>query len=249
MFLSVVISCYNEIENLRRGVLDEIKSFLEKQEFTWEVVINDDGSSDESLKFIRRFVEKNQNFRVLGSAHAGKAFGIWTGIQAAKGENILLTDMDQSVSLSEVKKLLPYFEKSFAVVIGSRGVARKGAPWYRKLIAIGFMAVRRALILPNIVDTQCGFKAFKRRAAEDIFKRLQIFQGKKEAEGWKVTAFDVELLFLAQKRGYKIVEVPVEWLDRDIARGKKHNFIKESIEMGKEILRVRLNDLRKIYEA
>lgn len=252
VFLSVVIPCYNEIENLKRGVLDEVKNFLEKQKFTWEVVVSDDGSTDKSLKFIKEYIQKDRNsrvFRVLENPHAGKPFAVWAGIQVAQGKYVLLTDMDQSVSVSELKKLLPYFERRFAVVIGSRGATRKGAPWYRKLIAVGFMIVRRVIILSNIVDTQCGFKAFKREAAKDIFKRLQIFQREKKAKGWKVTAFDVELLFLAQKRGYKIAEVPVKWFDVDIAKGKKRNFIKESIEMGKTIVRVRLNDLRGLYES
>jgi len=248
IFLSVVISSYNEIENLRRGVLDEMRDFLVNQDYHWEVIISDDGSTDEGPEFVEKYAQKNKGFRLLRNPHAGKPFGLRAGIQMAKGKYLLLTDMDQSVSLSEVKKLLPYFEKNFDIVIGSRGAVRKGAPWYRKLIAIGFMVIRRAIILSGIVDTQCGFKAFKKEAVKKIFKRLQIFQEEKKAVGWRVTAFDVELLFIAQKKRYKIAEVPVKWIDRDVARGKKHNFLKESYEMASEILRARLNDLRGLYE-
>lgn len=248
-FLSVIVPCYNEIENLKRGVLDEVRSFLEKQDFVWEVIVSDDGSTDDSLRFVKEYITKNQNFRVLQNPHAGKPFAVWAGIKASKGKYLLFTDMDQATPISEVNKLLPFFEKDYDVVIGSRGEERKGFPWYRKFLATGFRIIRRAILLPNIVDTQCGFKAFKREVALDIFKRLQILQEEKRAKGWKVTAFDVELLFIAQKRGYKIAEVPVKWLDVDIARGKKRNFIRESIEMGKTIVRVRLNDLRGLYES
>lgn len=246
--LSVIIPCYNEIENLKRGVLDQVKEFLQKQDYNWEVIVSDDGSSDKSLNFVKEYIKKTKIFRVLENPHAGKPFAVWAGIKAAKGKYVLFTDMDQSTPISEINKLLPFFRKDYDVVIGSRGEERKGFPWYRKFLAAGFRIIRRAIILSNIIDTQCGFKAFKREVAEDVFKRLQVFKEEKRAKGWKVTAFDVELLFIAQKRGYKIAEVPVKWLDVDIAKGKKRNFIKESSQMGKEILRVRFNDLRRLYE-
>ena len=248
IYLSVVIPCYNEIENLKRGVLNQIKEFLEKQDYSWEVIVSDDGSTDKSLKFVKEFIKKNQNLRALENPHAGKPFAVWAGIKASKGKYVLFTDMDQSTPISEINKLLPYFEKDFDLVIGSRGEERKGFPWYRKILATGFRMLRRAIILSKIVDTQCGFKAFKREVAQDVFKRLQVFKEEKKAKGWKVTAFDVELLFIAQKRGYKIAEVPVRWTDVDIAKGKKRNFMKESWGMAKEILRVKLNDLRHLYE-
>lgn len=248
VFLSVIIPCYNEMENLQRGVLDEVRQFLEKQNYHWEVIVSDDGSTDQSPEFIQKFIEKNKNFRLLLNPHRGKPFAIWEGIRLAKGQHILFTDMDQSTPISEVGKLLPYFKRGFSVVIGSRGEERKGFPWYRRVLARGFRLMRRFFILPNIVDTQCGFKAFKRKAALDIFSRLQVLQEQGKAKGWKVTAFDVELLFVAQKRGHRIAEVPVDWFDADVARGKKRNFLRESWEMGREVLRVKLNEFFGFYE-
>jgi len=249
--LSIIIPSYNEEENLRRGVLEEVYQYLRKQKYSWEVIVSDDGSSDNSLKIATNFAQKHRGFRVLKNKHGGKPWAVWQGIKAAKGELVLFTDMDQSTPIQEVKKLLPWFKKGHEIVIGSRGKVRKDAPWIRKLMALVFLTIRRMLLLPQIVDTQCGFKAFKRKVALEIFPKLQFFQElDKEIKGWKVSAFDVELLFIAQKRGYRIKEVQVEWKDEDVASaGKKKNFLKESKEMAKEIIRVKLNDWRKKYDS
>lgn len=110
-----------------------------------------------------------------------------------------------------------------------------------------FRVLRGFFLLPQINDTQCGFKAFRSKVAREIFPKLQFFQEKDEVRGWRVSAFDVELLFIAQKLGYKIKEVGVEWKDCDVAKGKKKKFLKESKEMAKEIFRVRLNDWQGKY--
>lgn len=248
IFLSVVITMYNEEENLQRGVLDEVTNYLKKQKYTWEVIINDDGSTDNSRELVEKFVDKHSRFRLLKSPHAGKPFGLRSGLKAAKGEIILFTDMDQSTPINQVEKLLPFFDEGYDVVIGSRGVERQDAPWYRQLMAWGFRTGRRLFLLRKIVDTQCGFKAFKAKTIRKLFSHLQVFKESKKAAGWRVGAFDVELLFLAQKYGYKIAEVPISWQDRDVSSTKQHKFVKESKEMLKEIVRVKLNDLRGVYD-
>lgn len=238
---------YNEEENLKRGVLNEVGGFLRKQKYAWEVIINDDGSSDNSCQLVEKFTKKNAGFRLLKSSHEGKPFGLRAGMKVAKGEIILFTDMDQSTPIGQVGKLLPFFEEGFDVVIGSRGVERRDFPWYRQLMSWGFRTGRQLFLLKGITDTQCGFKAFKKEAIKNLFSRLQIFKESQKATGWRVGAFDVELLFLAQKLGYKIAEVPVDWQDRDVSSTKQHRFVKESREMLKEIVRVKLNDLRGVY--
>jgi glycosyltransferase involved in cell wall biosynthesis len=249
ILLSIVIPCYNEEANLKRGVLQEVWGYLKKQKYRWEVIISDDGSSDRSLRLASSFAKSHSGFRVLKNRHGGKPWAVWKGIEAAKGDIVLFADMDQSTPIKEVEKMLPWFNKGYDVVIGSRGRVREDAPFIRKLMALSFLTIRRFLLLPNLVDTQCGFKALRRKVAKEIFPNLQFFQEMdKEVKGWRVSAFDVELLFLAQKSGYKIKEVKVEWKDRDIAKGKGKNFLKESKDMAKEIFRVRLNDLRGKYE-
>lgn len=247
-FLSVIIPCYNEKENLERGVLNEMANYFEKQKYSWEVIVSDDGSTDESRDFVEKFARKNTGFRLLKNKHAGKPFAIRAGIKATKGKTILFTDMDQSTSISQVEKLLPFFEKGYDIVIGSRGMRRKDFPWYRQVLSWGFRTGRRIFLLRDIVDTQCGFKAFRKEAIQDLFSKLQIFKKSKKAAGWRVSAYDVELLFLAQKQGYKIAEVPVAWQDRDLSLGKERKFFKESKEMLKEILRVKWNNWRGVYQ-
>ena len=248
LYLSVIIPCYNEEKNLKRGVLAEVEKYLSRQDYNSEVIISDDGSTDKSRDLIKKFTKKHKKLKLLENKHQGKAFTVKSGIEKARGEISLFIDMDQSTPIAEVEKLLPFFKKGFDVVIGSRGVVRKNAPLYRQAAALIFGCFRRIILLRNINDTQCGFKAFKTEVARDLFSRLEVFKKQKEIEGWRVSAFDVELLFLAEKLGYKIKEMPVIWEDKDIAQGKKKNFLKESWQMVQEIICVRLNDFSGKYK-
>lgn len=245
-FLAVVIPCYNEEKNLKKGVLDQVEKYLRKQDFVSKVIVSDDGSTDKSREIVEKFAKYHPRFKLLKNKHAGKPYAVKAGVMEAKGEIVLFTDMDQSTPLPEIEKLLPYFKKGYDVVIGSRGTVRKKAPWYRKILAKGFLFIRRFLVLRQIVDTQCGFKAFKNRVAKDLFRSLKIYgPQRKEIKGGRVTAFDVELLFLAEKKGYRIAEVPVEW---SYEAAKRVNYLKESYLMAKEIFRVRFNDWRGVYD-
>ena len=245
-FISIVIPCYNESENLKRGVLDEVYDFLRKQSFTWEGIVSDDGSTDDSREIVSKQIKDKKNFRLVENVHGGKPSAVWGGIQKSAGEYVLFTDMDQSAPIREVLKLLPYF-KDYEVVIGSRGMERENFSLLRKLGSNVFRLFRKSLMLRKINDTQCGFKAFRADVARHIFPMLQFFKKGKAVKGWKVTSFDVELLFLAEKFGYKTKEIPVEWRDRDIAKGKGKSYFKESKEMLMQIIRVKLNDLRGLY--
>lgn len=246
--LSIVIPNYNEKENLERGVLDQVYDYLKKVSYSWEVIINEDGSTDGGDKIIEAFVRKHAGFHMIHGKHGGKAAGIWNGIQAAKGEIVLFTDMDQSTPLKEIEKLLPWFEKKYDVVYGSRGKMRSNFPWYRQVTSWGFRIFRGLFILRDVVDTQCGFKAMRLSLAKKIFPMLSVITKKSEAQGWKVSAYDVELLFLAEKFGSRLKEVDVIWNDEDTSTGKNKNFITESADMLKQILRVKLNDLQGKYD-
>lgn len=245
IFLSIVIPCYNEIENLKHGVLDQVYSYLESLSFEWEFIISDDGSTDGSKEWIEKWLNGRENVFLLKNQHGGKPAAIYHGIAVAGGKYLLFADMDQSTPMKELAKFVPFFEQ-YEIIIGSR-TERKNFPLYRRLGSTFFKNFRKLILLKDINDTQCGFKLFQTDLIKEIFPKLQFFQNKIEIKGWKVTSFDVELLYLAESRGQKIKEVFVEWEDRDLAKGKKRNYFKESKEMLGEILRVKWNDMRGVY--
>lgn len=245
-FLSVVIPAYNEETNIRLGALDKVSRYLERASYTWEVIIVDDGSSDRTRALLSEFVRANDGFSVIHNSHQGKAATVATGVLAAKGEIILFSDLDQATPIRECEKLLPWFVRGYDVVIGSRSSNREGAPLLRLMMARGFMILRSMLLgLKGIVDTQCGFKAFRKSAAREIFTGLKLYGQKKEVSGSMVTAgFDIEVIFLAKKRGYKIKEVPVEW---HYVETRRVSPIKDSWQGLVDILRIRLNAFKGYY--
>ncbi len=243
--ISIIIPNYNEKENLQAGALEKVAAYLAKAKFTWEVIISDDGSTDGSRDQVEVFAKKNAGFRLLKNPHGGKAAAINAGVSAAKGEIILFTDMDQSTPLKEIEKLLPYYNSGYDVVFGSRGKARENFPLMRQITSWGFRAFRQLFLLSHITDTQCGFKSFKSAVAKQLFPKLSVLRDK--ASGWTVSAFDVELLFLAEKAGYKLKEVDVEWSQQDISTGKGNKLVKESVDMLKQIITVKVNDLKGLY--
>jgi glycosyltransferase involved in cell wall biosynthesis len=246
-FLSIIIPNYNEMANLEVGVLNKVRDFLKTAKFSYEVIISDDGSSDKSLEYLTDFVKKYPQFRLLKNAHTGKAGAIKSGIENSNGEFILFTDMDQSTPLTEIDKLIPWFEKGYKAVIGSRGRKRQ-ASIFRQIAAISFLTFRKTLLLSQITDTQCGFKAFEANLLKKTFPKLSNFNKVEIAHGWKVSAFDVELLFLIEKQGEKIKEVTVNWRDEDISTNKSRNFLTESVDMLKQVLKVKLKNLKGEYD-
>ncbi|MBN1921186.1 MAG: glycosyltransferase [Anaerolineae bacterium] len=250
--LSAIIPCYNEEKNLQQGVLDEVYAYLSTQTYAWEVVIVNDESTDRSRELIGAFIADKPRFRVQDIPHGGKPAAVWAGIQAARGDRVLFTDMDQSTPIAAVEMLLPGYAAGYDGVIGSRGMAREGNSLLRKLGSAVFLNVRRLLLLRNVRDTQCGFKSFRREVALEIFPRLQFFKTQERPKGWKVSAYDVELLFLCELAGYRIQEVTVPWRNRDVSdtkgqTGELSRYLRESAEMLCEVLRVKLNHLRGLY--
>lgn len=250
-FLTIIIPCYNEEENLKREVLKEVNDFLKKKKFTWEVIISDDGSTDKSREIVKRQIKKWRNFKLKANPHGGKPSAIWSGIKSAKGQYVLLTDMDQSTPIDQLDKLYTNIREGHDVIIGSRGFQRKNFPAYRKLGALIFMALRKSFLLPKINDTQCGFKLFKTDLVKKAFPKLEFFRNRKKVKGWMVTSYDVELLHVLNKMPTDIKEVQVEWNDKDVSVSKGRAFgryLHESKEMLGQILRVKINDTRGLYD-
>ncbi|MBI3485329.1 glycosyltransferase [Candidatus Daviesbacteria bacterium] len=242
--LSVVIPAYNESVNIQRGSLDEVEGYLTKQKYNFEVLIVDDGSTDDTVSLIDRKIKNKKDFKLIKNSHGGKAIAVMSGLLMAKGKVVLFTDMDQATPLQEVEKFWEKFAEGFDIVIGSRQ-GRKGAPLVRKIAAYCFASIRNIVLGLPYIDTQCGFKAFTNQAIQEIFPTLSIHWKKVKESGAAVNAgFDVEVLFLAKKKNLKIAEVVVDWHHVGTERVQ---IIKDSIEAIKDILRIRLNDWQKKY--
>ena len=242
MNISLIIPCYNEETNIQKGVLDKIGNFSQNDAKFLEVIIVDDGSNDHSKKLIKEeYLQQFPKFRLIENNHQGKAFAIISGIEKAKGDLVIFSDIDLATPIEESEKLIKQIGE-YDIVIGSRNSNREGAPLLRKIMAVGFIIVRDLIIgLKGIKDTQCGFKIFKRDVALKIINRLRVFHNKRIAGGSSVTAgFDLEFLFIALKLCYKIKEVPVTWLHVET---KNVNFLRDSLETLKDIIKIKYFDL------
>lgn len=255
-YLSVIIPCYNEQKNLEQGVLTQVYEYMIAQTYSWEVLVVNDESTDNSAALVEQFIssrpQHQDKFSLHTIAHGGKPAAIWGGIQKAQGEWLLFTDMDQSTPIRELANLLPWTEQSYKVIIGSRGMTREGFSILRQVGSVVFRTLRGAFLLRHIKDTQCGFKLFRRDVAVRLFPRLEFFHRKEQAKGWKVTAYDVELLHLCQKAGYKIQEVTVEWRNADVSDTKGHagelsRYMRESVDMARQVIRVTRNQWQGLY--
>ncbi len=237
--------------NLQKGVLDKVQHFLNTKKFPFEVIIVDDGSTDGGSEFVKEFSRENPNFKLIQNTHLGKGAAVTHGVLKARGKYILFTDMDQATPIDEVDKLFEYFDSSkggYDIVIGSRNSQRKGSPWTRILMAKGMIFLRNILInMHGITDTQCGFKLFRYSVAQKLFRRIEeLHNGFKKVSGSSVSAgFDVELLYIASKMGYKIKEVPVNWL---YVETRRVNPISDSIKGIVDLILIKVRDIKGEYK-
>lgn len=246
-YLSVIIPSYNEKSNLRRRVLDDVVDFLQLQPFSWEIVLTDDGSTDGSLHDLFEFSRSHAHVRVLDNQHKGKGPAVYAGMMAATGELRLFTDFDQATPIGEIEKLLPFIEKGYQVVIGSReiqGAKREREPIHRHIMGKVFNLAVQMLTVRGIQDTQCGFKLFTQEAVEKLFPRLYIYRPHHVRQDAFTGAFDVELLYLAKKYGMRIAEVPVSW---KYAKTNRVDPVKDSTRMFIDLMRIRVADMMGKY--
>lgn len=242
--LSVVIPAYNEEGSIKKGSLEEVWSFLKKQKYDWEVIVVDDASTDKTLFLSQEFAKTHKGIKVLAEPHRGKGGSVIAGMLKTTGDIVIFSDMDQATPIEEIEKFIPKFEEGYDIVIGSRS-GRRGAPLIRKLMAYGFSILRTIILRLPYKDTQCGFKAFKKEASEKIFSKMKVFTTTQKSAG--VTAgFDLEILYLARKLGFKVAEVPVNWLHKETER---INPIKDSFEGLRDLLKVRINALEGKYKV
>lgn len=249
IYLSVVIPCYDEMANLRKGVLEKVKAFLDKKNISYEVIVVDDGSKDGSIEFIRQFARENKSFQLIENKHTGKAGAVTAGMLKAVGKYVLFTDMDQATPIEEVDNLLPYLESGkYQVAIGSRTIGELGYPLSRRVLHEVGISLRKIVVgLPEIFDTQCGFKLFTHESAQICFSQLsKIHQGFKEISNSAVQyGFDVEILLIAENKNYAIKEVPVHWL---YVESRRVSPMRDSIDGVLNLFRIRLKKVKKIYQ-
>ena len=239
--LSVVIPVYNEEARVGR-TLEEAIAYLKKKGILSEILVVDDGSEDGTLQVVGRFLKKtgrHVSLKILNhSSNQGKGAAVRTGFMAAKGRWVLYMDADNSTPLSQFDRFQPALEKGYEVLIGSRAVDRKlvkvHQPIYREAMGRFFNLLVQLVTIPGLWDTQCGFKAFKREAVQSIFPLQTIHR----------FGFDVELLFIARKQGFKILEIPVEWFDSPYS---KVHIVRDSAQMFLDLLIIRWNDLKGRY--
>ncbi len=247
MWLSVVIPTYNE-EKIIAETLRTLDAFLKKYNKEYELIVCDDGSSDHTVSIADELSKVIPQARVIRNQHKGKAHAVFQGVTSSRGALILLTDADLSTPIKELDTLLPYVVSGMDIVIASREglqAKRVNEPFYRHLMGRVFNYLVQILALRGINDTQCGFKLLTRESAKSIFAQMRLYGANaKVLSAPAVTAYDVEMLFLARKLGFKIEEVPVEWLYRDETRV---NTLRDSWRNLLDVVKVRWYDLMGYY--
>ncbi len=236
-FLSIVIPAHNEERRLPHA-LEQIFTFLKSQDYTAEVLVVENGSSDRTYEISLELAKQYKNLRVLKGEQAGKGKAVCLGMLEARGEYRFMCDADLSMPIEELEKFIPTNTEQFDIAIASReapGAVRYNEPEYRHLGGRLVNFAIRLLILPGFQDTQCGFKCFRAAVAEDVFSYQTL-------PGW---SFDIEILYIALKKGYRITEIPIHWyFDPET----KLRAFKDAILMIRDIFLIHLNNLRGLYD-
>jgi dolichyl-phosphate beta-glucosyltransferase len=234
-YLSLIVPAYNEIKRIA-GTLHEIQAYLDARRDAYEIIVAADGT-DGTRELVAEMAKTDPKLKVIGSPErCGKGYGIRNGVALACGEIVGFVDADNKTPIDEFAKLEPWLAKGYEVVIGSRGLREsrieRAQPLHRRLGSKGFaLFLHTVLDLHGVKDTQCGFKFFQRRVALDLFGRQRI-------DGYM---FDVEILYLAQKAGYRVQEVPVRWRDDGDSRLV---LLGGNVRNGIDIFRIRFGNSR-----
>ncbi len=236
--ISIVIPAYNESARLR-PTLDELLHFSRLQNWDVEILVVDDGSRDDTAGIVRQYGQSHpQILLVQNPGNRGKGFSVRNGMLHARGDVCLFTDADLSSPIAEAQKLFAAIAAGADVAIGSRwlraDLQTQRQPLYRQFLGRIFNLALRLFLGLNFADTQCGFKAFRRSAAQRIFPLQRI-------ERW---GFDPEILFLARRLGFTVKEVPVVWSHSE---GTRLHPFRDGLRMFADVLRIRWNSLNGAY--
>ncbi len=238
MKLSVVIPAYNEEARITETLLD-VGAYLQSSGYEYEIIVVVNGSSDKTYEVVQQLSgSKVHNIFAMNLQKGGKGNAVKQGIlERATGDVVMFMDADNATPVSEVEKFLPFFKQGYDVVVGSRYLDPKtvkvAQPLYRIVLSRMSNLLIRALAVPGIKDTQLGFKAFSAKAAKDIFRFVTISR-------W---GFDMEVLTIAEARGYKIKEVAVSWTEH----GGGHVPLKAYVESFEDLLKIKFKAIRGDY--
>ncbi len=238
LFLSIILPGHNE-ENRLPDALEQIFAFLERQAYSAEVLVVENGSSDRTLAIARRYAQRYPHCIVLREREAGKGLAVRRGMLAAHGQFRFMCDVDLSMPIAEVNKFLPPECTDFDVAIGSRELpasVRYDEPPYRHWGGRAINWLIQLLALPGMSDTQCGFKCFRAAVAEDLFRHQTLTN----------FSFDIELLYIARMRGYRIVEIPINW---HFNPETKVEPVRDALKMILDIFKIHRNARRGLYDS
>ena len=236
-FLSLVIPAHNE-ESRLPATLEQVFAFLTLQNYAAEVIVVENGSTDRTLEIAQGFASRHTQLKVIHTDERGKGLAVKQGMLAARGEFRFFADADFSMPVSEINRFLPPALPDCDIVIASRetpGAVRYNEPFRRHLSGRIFNALIRLVVLPGLDDTQCGFKCFRARVAEEIFPRQTM-------PGW---SFDVELLYIARRKGYRIKEIGIPWYFNPET---KVSLVRDSLRMASDLFTIRRNARRGLYD-
>jgi glycosyltransferase involved in cell wall biosynthesis len=236
-YLSIIFPAHNEERRLPR-TLEQTLTYLETQPYTSEIIVVENGSSDRTLEIANKFAAKTPNLQVIHEEQRGKGRAVQRGMLTARGEYRFFCDVDLSMPIDQVERFFPPLNDGADIAIASRegpGAIRYEEPEYRHLVGRAFNTLVRVMALPGLQDTQCGFKCFTAQAAIDLFSCQTLM-------GW---SFDVEILFVAKRRGYRIVEIPIPWYFNP---DSKVRVLNDSLHMGLDILTIHQQAGRGCYD-
>ncbi len=237
LFLSIIIPAYNEELRLP-GTLEQVLSFCSAKEYSSEILVVENGSSDRTRQIAQEFAEKYSNLSVYHESQRGKGRAVQRGILEARGEYRFMCDADLSMPIEELERFLPPELEHFDIAIASReapGAVRYEEPNYRHIGGRAINSLVRTFALPDLQDTQCGFKCFRALVAEDLFGKLTM-------TGW---SFDIEMLYIARLRDYRIVEIPIPW---HFNPESKVNVVRDALKMIRDIFVIRRNASHGSYD-
>ena len=237
IFLSIIIPAYNEEKRIPNTLL-KLLNYLSTKSYQWEIILVDDGSTDRTSEIAREVIKNNSLTVIKNHLNQGKGYSVKRGVLSSTGNVLLFSDADLSTPIEELDKMLLWIDKGYDIVIGSRAlpesIIETRQPWYRQLMGKTFNLLVQSLVLKGFNDTQCGFKCFTRESALRVFT-LQRLTG---------FAFDVEILYIAQKCSFKIKEQPVRWIN---SPESKVRLLKGPLSMILELLKIRFYDWKGYY--